>query len=150
MSKIPKKAADQQGDFTDDFNCFLANYSVLRMIRTVVSDPDKGWRPQVDVYETDEELIVVVEIAGVSIENISLTLDKDILTIAGEREEVHPKSARRQYHKLEIDFGPCKRSIKLPAMIDQENVQADLINGLLVIKMAKVEGPQVFRKINIK
>jgi len=98
---------------------------------------EKGWRPLTDVFETDENVIVMVDIAGISINDVKLTLSSNMLTIRGIRRE-HPLSEKRHYHKMEIDFGPFERRIELPARIDPDRAEHRYLQGFLEILLPKL------------
>ncbi len=94
--------------------------------------------------------MVIVEIAGVDREDISITLDKDVLVIRGVRRETHAHLKKRKYHQIEIDYGPFERIIKLPTYVQREGVKASLRDGFLIINCRKSSKPEVFREIFIK
>lgn len=93
------------------------------------------WRPNVDVYETDDEIVVLMDIAGVDERQISAELEGDVLTIHGERRDVAP--GVRVIHQREVEFGSFSRTIRLPALVDRDSVRASLKNGFLEIRLDK-------------
>jgi HSP20 family protein len=95
------------------------------------------WEPAIDVYETDEAVIVVVELAGVSESDFGITVDRDVFTIQGFRKRAPSLSGKRAYHQIEIAGGSFRRSIKLPAMIDGEKVKATYGDGLVEVVLPK-------------
>lgn len=96
------------------------------------------WEPALDVFETETELVVVVEIAGVAREDIEIALDGSILVISGERSDhVTSRAEISCIHQREIDFGRFERSIRLPYAVDPAGIRATLRNGFLEIRMAK-------------
>lgn len=94
-----------------------------------------AWRPPTDVYETEEAIVVRVEIAGMHESDFSIVLDGRYLTIRGLRQDV---SERRAYHQMEIRYGEFSVDIEIPVTIDAENVQATYQNGFLKIILPKV------------
>lgn len=90
--------------------------------------------PAMDVFETEGELIVVVDIAGLNQEDIQLTLKGDVLKIYGNRS---PHVGSCKYHQMEIDYGPFERLLYLPAPVDTQEISATYKNGLLEIRLAK-------------
>jgi HSP20 family protein len=94
-----------------------------------------AWRPPTDVYETEEAVIVRVEIAGMHETDFSIILDGRYLSIRGVRQDV---AERRAYHQMEIRFGEFNVDVEMPATIDVENVQAIYQNGFLKIVLPKV------------
>ncbi len=97
---------------------------------------DRAWQPAVDIYETREEVVVMVELAGVEKEEISITLDEGLLWISGTRRE-KPDTTKTCLHQMEIDFGPFERAIRLPAAVSSEKTEAKHENGLLTITLSK-------------
>ncbi len=102
----------------------------------------------VDVYETDESIIVKSTISGVKPENLSISLHRDILTIKGRREaDALLKDAKCLLQ--ECYLGSFSRSIILPEEVDNKKMQANLENGVLTIILEKVyKSSQI--KIKIK
>jgi len=108
---------------------------------------EKAWEPRCDVSETEDEVIVVVEIAGVSSENIDIALEGSHLVISGIRRE--PESAmRRNYRQMEISYGTFERVLILPARVDAEMARADYDNGFLEIRLPKVS-PEPPREVEV-
>lgn len=93
----------------------------------------------VDVMETPREIIVRSAIAGVSAENIDLTLCEDTLTIRGERHEDTQETKHKIIHAQECHWGAFSRSIILPSQVDPHSVDAVLKKGVLTIRMKKME-----------
>ncbi len=93
----------------------------------------------VDVVETEEEIIVRSAIAGVTAEDLEITLSDDTLTIRGDRAHEYSESQSDQVHVQECHWGSFSRSIILPRSVDSENVEASLKRGILTICMKKVD-----------
>jgi HSP20 family protein len=109
------------------------------------------WEPAVDVYQSDDEVVVLVELAGVRREDIEIVLDSDTLTIRGERKENANLGKRRSYYQMEINRGLFERKISLPVPVDREKSQASFDNGLLEIKLPRTSREQVFQmKIRVE
>jgi HSP20 family protein len=92
----------------------------------------------VDVYETDKELIVQSAIAGIKSDQIDVALDNDILVIKGEREDPSKEKDRRYFLK-ECYWGPFSKEIILPREIDTGKIDAKVKDGILTVKMPKIE-----------
>ncbi len=110
-------------------NFFNAKYPIL-------ISAEKRWHPPTDVIETDEEFMVVMDLASVKQEDIKLTYEGGILTVSGLRRELNIDQ-KRHYHKMEIDFGPFERKIKIKARIVDNSIKALYDNGFLIIKLKK-------------
>lgn len=100
-----------------------------------------------DVYQTASELVIKSTIAGVRSEDLDISITNDMLTVKGFRakdEEVIPEN----YYYQECYWGPFSRSVILPADVDPDRIKAALKNGILTIRLPKVERPKV-KKISI-
>jgi HSP20 family protein len=103
----------------------------------------------VDVYETEKEVVVRSAIAGVTAEELNISLEQDILIIKGERkdkEEV-PKD-KRNYFIQECYFGPFEKEIILPKEVETTEIKAKMKNGFLIIRLPK--GKNNSKQIEIK
>ena len=103
--------------------------------------------PSVDVYETEDEVVVVVEIAGVLNEEVEVLVDGRTLTVRGQR----PPSGgrpRRLYSQMEICHGPFQRDLLLPSEVNPEQARASYNAGLLEIVLPKV-GQTLSRHVRI-
>ncbi len=99
---------------------------------------DKGWIPSVDVYETENHMIVIVEAAGVAREDMNVTLQQNILTVQGiRRNRITDK--KEKLHQMEIDFGEFNRVIPLTVQVMEEEITAKFKDGLLVIYLPKMQ-----------
>ena len=98
---------------------------------------DRSWKPQIDMFETPEEVIIIAEIAGVGKENLEVEINSKAVRIYGRR-EVMPRADGAKYRLAEIQYGSFERILFLPAQIDPEVVSASYSNGLLNIRMAKL------------
>ena len=96
------------------------------------------WRPPTDVYETPDELVVVMELAGVSEENLSVTLFSDLLVVEGERQHpVRSNAALSACHQLGIKYGEFRSEVYVPTPVNHDHVTAEYKNGLLSITLKK-------------
>ena len=95
----------------------------------------QAWAPALDVQETDEALIVRAELPGVDAKEVNISIEGDVLTIAGEKKE--DKNAN--YHRLERRYGSFSRSIRLPSAIDTDKVKTSAKNGVLEVNLPKKE-----------
>jgi HSP20 family protein len=98
-----------------------------------------GWRPPTDVYETAEQIIVLIEVAGVSEEDLSVTLFSDLLVVEGVRSQ-SPffQKGMSACHQLGIKYGEFRSEIYVPVPVDHDGVTAEYKNGLLKITLHKV------------
>jgi HSP20 family protein len=93
--------------------------------------------PSADVYETDREVVVVAEIAGISEEQVEIVVDGRMLILSGER---RPSEARpgRLYSQMEICHGPFRRELLLPVEVNPNEARARYSQGMLEIVLPKV------------
>jgi HSP20 family protein len=98
------------------------------------------WRPPTDVFETEDKIVVRVEIAGMREQDFTLELDGRLLSIRGVRPDL---SARRAYHQMEIRFGEFSIEIELPAPVLAQQVEAVYDNGFLLVKLPKARPLQI-------
>jgi len=101
----------------------------------------------VDVYQTETDLVLQSAIAGVSPGDLEITIERDILTIKGERKKPFAESG--DYFSQECYWGPFSRQIILPVEIDPDKIEATLKEGILTIRMPKIQREKK-RKIEIK
>jgi HSP20 family protein len=117
---------------------------MFRQVNPMLVWPEHTWRPQMDIYETPEEVVVVGEMAGVLKEDLVLELDQRAVKISAKRREVSRVPGMR-YHLAEIPYGSFERILLLPVPIDPEKVTASYTDGQLRIVMGKKEAGQVHR-----
>ncbi len=96
------------------------------------------WRPPTDVYETPEEIIVVVELAGVSEDDMAVTLFSDLLVVEGTRNQP-PCREMNACHELGIKYGDFRSEVQIPVPVDSEKVNAEYKNGLLKVTLSKLD-----------
>ncbi len=98
--------------------------------------------PPVDVYETDREVVVVTELAGIAEEEVEIAVDGRVLVMSGER---RPSEGRpgRLYSQMEICHGPFRRELLLPSEVNPDEAHAEYAHGMLEIVL-----PKVARRIN--
>ncbi len=94
------------------------------------------WSPPTDVYETESEYVVRVEVAGIMETNLEINFEKGILIISGHRPDV---SERRAYHQMEIHFGKFSTAISVPGPIDLDSSTAEYKDGFLMVRMPKAK-----------
>jgi HSP20 family protein len=94
--------------------------------------------PSIDVAETDKEITVTAELAGLDQKDVELTLNNDVLTIRGEKKQESEHKDAKSFHK-ECSYGSFVRTIQLPAEVDQDKVKAEFKKGVLKIQLPKVE-----------
>jgi HSP20 family protein len=96
------------------------------------------WRPVVDISETDDEYIVRAEIPGVSKDDIKVTIRDNMLTISGEKKQ-EKETKNENFHRVERVYGSFTRTFTLPGAVKVDKVEAKFKDGVLTIKLPKVE-----------
>lgn len=92
----------------------------------------------VDIYETEEDLVLQTAIAGVEADSLDISLEKDLLIVRGERKNP-AKETKKNYFVEECYFGPFSREVILPREIDPSHTKAAMEEGILTIRMPKIE-----------
>jgi len=92
----------------------------------------------VDVYQTGEDLIIQSAVAGVSTEDLDISVEKDMVIIRGRREKPEDGQARNYFYQ-ECYWGPFSREIILPVEVDALRSEASLKDGILTIRLPKIE-----------
>lgn len=95
------------------------------------------WRPPTDIYETPDELIVVIELAGVTEDDMTVTLFSDLVVVEGRREQ--PVTDMNAVHQLGIKYGDFRSEVVIHAPVDHNNVKAEYKNGVLIITLPKLD-----------
>lgn len=95
--------------------------------------------PSVDMYDKKDEVVVKAEIPGISKENISISVNEDVLTIKGELKK-EEEIKEEDYYYCERRFGSFSRVLSLPSKIKTDKIKATFENGVLEIHMPKAEG----------
>ena len=126
----------------------LDEFDRLGRLAPWTSEDDYG--PAVDVYETDDEVIVKAHLPGVNKEELDVTVQDNQLIIRAEtkrEEEVDEEG----YFRREIRYGTFARSLPLPAEVDEEQVTAKLADGVLEVHAKKAEKPaETGKKIQVE
>jgi HSP20 family protein len=101
----------------------------------------RGFRPNVDSYHTDEphELTVIVELPGVDAPSVSVLVSERTLVVSGERDR--PKVDGSVYQQMEIEYGPFQRQVRLPDDVDPKRARAEYERGILRISLPISEKP---------
>jgi HSP20 family protein len=96
------------------------------------------WTPAVDIYETNDLVIVKAELPGLTREQVGIEVKDGLLTLRGER-KVEKEVKEENYHRIERAYGTFQRSFSLPSTIDQEKISAALKDGVLELTLPKRE-----------
>jgi HSP20 family protein len=102
-----------------------------------MKNQSRNWRPPTDVYESDDHIIIKVEIAGMSQENFEITFYKNVLSISGCRTDEN--SSIRSFHQLEIGYGEFLSTIEINIPIQVDQAEAIYNNGFLILMLPKAK-----------
>lgn len=102
------------------------------------SDSETEGQLAIDMYQTPNEIIVKTMVAGVKPEDLDISITRDMVTIKGKREDSHEFSGDDFFHK-ELYWGAFSRTIVLPAEIEVEEAEATNKNGLLTLRLPKID-----------
>ena len=96
------------------------------------------WQPDTDVFETDDAIVVRLEVAGVTREDVRVGVEGKVLRISGSRNAPEPSDARR-LHQVEIVSGPFERRVEIAIPFDRHAVSAHLADGFLTVTLPKLK-----------
>jgi len=97
-----------------------------------------SWIPAADIYESDSELVVNLDLPGVDPKMVDLRVENNVLTIRGER-QFEEKQNKENYHRVERSYGAFARSFTLSTSVDPEKIRANYKAGVLSITLPKAE-----------
>ena len=108
---------------------------------------NRTWMPPVDIQETADSYRLTAELPGLTKEDISITLENNVLRLTGERK--FEKDAKKEgFHRIERTYGAFARAFTLPSQVNHDRVEAAFENGILTINVPKAEQAKP-RKITI-
>jgi HSP20 family protein len=94
------------------------------------------WEPPVDLYETDDALVLQVELPRVSKDAVNVELHEHTLTLSGERMR-EPAGTGGQYRREEGRYGAFRRAFRMPTIVDEAKIQATYTDGVLALRLPK-------------
>ena len=125
----------------------LSHYDPLASLRAVESafsrlltepQTNRPWAPPVDIYETENELVVKADLPDVEAKDIDVRVENQTLTIAGER-KFAASTSDKGYHRIERSYGNFVRSFAVPNAFDTDKINAAYNNGVLTVTLTKKE-----------
>lgn len=112
-----------------------------------IPDP---FHTRMDVSETEQAVVVKMDLPGVAGKDIEISVDNNLLTIRGERKEEKEEGDKtKQYHRIERRFGSFSRSLPLPCAVSEAEAGAEFKEGVLTVTLPKSESVKP-RKITVK
>jgi HSP20 family protein len=137
---VRRRGRRERGKIQQDME--MAFRSLFSGARTTASAQSGCWRPPVEVYEVEDHLIVTVEVAGVTEEDLNVEIDDSILRIAGSR-PFPEGSPRRVYHQTGIPYGDFEAEIFLPFAVALDDVEASYQNGMLNVRLPRAKATRI-------
>jgi HSP20 family protein len=112
--------------------------NVLSGGTTTPGNGTSTWLPAVDVWETDNELVLSFDLPGIPEDKIAVELDDNVLTVSGERERTQEHSNER-FYRFERRYGTFSRSATLPTGVTDQDITANYKDGVLEVRVPKPE-----------
>jgi HSP20 family protein len=106
-----------------------------------------NFAPALDVKENDEAYTVSLEVPGIALQDLEISLENNVLTVRGKKEQKKDDN-KNGYRRVERSYGSFVRSVTLPRSVDVNGVQANLVDGVLTIDLPKEEQAKA-RQISI-
>jgi HSP20 family protein len=105
--------------------------------------PQRAWQPSINIYETEADYYISVELAGVKAGDIDMRTDKGVLVISGQRPDPLPRGEQAPLcvHLMEIDSGDFQREVRLPPSVAVDKIEAYYREGFLWIRLPKTNRP---------
>lgn len=119
--------------------------SLSRLFSEPASRP---WSPAVDIFETENELVLKADMPDVDPKNVAIQMENHTLTLKGER-KFESENNGKGYHRIERSYGKFVRAFTLPDTVEGDKVKADYKNGVLTITLPKKEVAKP-RTINVE
>ncbi len=108
-------------------------------VNRILSDTQvRPWTPAVDIFETENELVLKADIPDVDMKDIDIRMENGTLALKGERKFENAEQ-KKGYHRVERSYGSFARYFTLPETVDAEKVQAEYKNGVLTVTLPKKE-----------
>jgi HSP20 family protein len=98
----------------------------------------RTWAPPVDIYETENDIVLTAELPGVDPKNVDVKVEDSTLYLKGER-KFEKEVKNENYHRVERSYGSFARSFSLPNSINSDKVKAEFKDGLLTLTLPKRE-----------
>ena len=96
-----------------------------------------AWFPPVDIYESGDKIVMKAEIPGVEIEDVTVEVEDNVVTLKGER-KLNRGMKMENYHRMERFYGAFQRVFSLPNVVDKSDITANFKDGVLEITIPKV------------
>ena len=105
----------------------------------MVGAPEASWEPPIDIFETENELVLKADVPEVDPNSIDVRVENQTLTIGGERPFQESRNGNKGFHRIERNYGKFVRSFAVPNTFDTEKIAAAYRNGVLTVTLPKKE-----------
>ena len=121
---VSLSASDEEGSSAD----------LLRALGWGTRRRGRAWRPATDVYETESDYVVIVEVAGMRGVELSVSFEQQVLSIRGRRPD---PGGGKAYHQMEISYGEFLVDVYIHAPVEHERTEATYRDGFLRVVLPK-------------
>ncbi|MCP4571984.1 MAG: Hsp20/alpha crystallin family protein [bacterium] len=128
---------DRMGDAVEIFEILVKSYTHQGGLGP--GDGELCWRPPTDAYETAEQFVVQMDLAGLDPAGIEVLADAESLVVKGVRRDISVPG-KKHFHEMEISVGPFTRRVKLPVAVAPASARAVYRNGFLYVTFEKGAG----------
>ena len=97
-----------------------------------------AWNPLVDIREDRDHLTITMDVPGVRPDDVKISLENQVLTIAGEKQQ-NTEQKEERWHRWERSYGRFERTFTLPLTVDADRIEATTENGVLTVRLPKIE-----------
>jgi len=128
------------------FDCFLDDFDNASWLPSRLSEKFSKLSPKIEVSETDDALEVSAELPGMEAEDLDVSIDGNLLTIKGEKNE-EKEDKEKNFHVMERCYGSFSRTLNIPAQsLDMDHVESKFKKGVLHLKLPKTEDAKSKRR----
>lgn len=108
-------------------------------VNRLLSEPaTRPWSPAVDIFETEDELLLKADLPGLDIKDVDIQVENGTLSLRGER-KFENASKEGGFHRIERSYGSFARYFTLPDTVDTDSVKAEYKQGVLLVRLPKKE-----------
>lgn len=102
------------------------------------------WSPNTDVYESADDVVIKMELAGVTADSVHIYLENQVLLVEGTRRDPHSadSAAGYRFRQMEIEYGSFRRIVELPFAVDGQMGRAKMKNGVLLIRLPRARAAE--------
>lgn len=132
MDSFSKKLLTELEQMQQQTGRILRSMSLPRMMPM----ESAGWQPPADIYESETDIYVYIELAGAVSDSLRVVVDGRRLRVSGQR-QLPPQTSIACIHQLELELGPFQRTLNLPEPVEVDRVESTYANGILMVVLPK-------------